>query len=85
MTFEQLTEILDRIDDECLARHGQTLALAICGTKHFLAVSFECVLWDSEDEPTDDPEELKRHMEMADGINTAVATLEKNDHGRNDE
>lgn len=81
MTFEQLTELLDRINDECLAKHGETFDLQVCGTMYALAVSFERVLWCSEDDPTDDPEELKQHVikalkEMAAGIQTAVATLE---------
>jgi hypothetical protein len=80
ITFRQLTELLDRIDDECLAEHGQTLGLGVCGTAYALAVMYECVLWDSEEEPTDDPEELKQHLigklkEMVAGIETAVATL----------
>ena len=82
MTFETIAELLDRIDEECLAEHGQTAGLGVCGTKRSLRVSYGGVLWDSDDDPTDDPEELKRHLldaleEIVAGFKTAVATLEE--------
>ena len=62
MTFDSLNEILDKVDEKCLEENGQTLGLQVCGTKYCLAVTLDQVLWCDDDDPVQDPRELKGHL-----------------------
>lgn len=89
MTFEQIIEFLDVLDEECLAKTGQSTGLAVCGTKHALAIAFEQVLWDSSDwesgeDPIEDYGELRQKLlgelrDVAKRITVAIEKLEADD------
>jgi len=89
MTYEQVIEFLDVLDEKCLAKTGQSLGLGVCGAKHAIAISFEQVLWDSADwESGEDPIEdhgglrqklLNELRDIAKRITIAIEKLEADD------
>ena len=85
MTHTELSEILGKIDEDCIRVNGQMSGLEL-RTEHYLQLSFKKVLWyegrvDELNEPTDDSLEkfkkclLKELEEAHERINMTIRIL----------
>jgi len=84
MTFQEIINYLDLIDEECMVKTGSTIGLATCGTGHSLSVLFEQVLWDQEENPADTYAEFRKHLlaelrDITERLNIAIKKLEADD------